>query len=50
MEENALADAMKKIGYRKILRESVGLPNGKALIRIDFKNIKIKKEGYTNDN
>ena len=30
---------MKKIGYRKILRESVGLPNGKALIRIDFNNI-----------
>ena len=39
MEEDALADAMKKIGYRKILRESMGLPNGKALIRIDFKKI-----------
>ena len=37
MEENALANAMAEIGYKKILNECEDLPNGKALVRIDFK-------------
>ena len=36
MEETALADSLEKIGYKKILSESNPLPNGKALVRIDF--------------
>ena len=36
MEETALFAAMQEIGYAEILRASVSLPNGKALVRIDY--------------
>ena len=41
MEEAALTDAMNEIGYSLILQESFPLPNGKALVRLDFQ----KNEG-----
>ena len=37
MEEMALKAAMEEIGYSLILQESYPLPNGKALVRLDFK-------------
>ena len=37
MEEKALAAAMEEIGYVEILREAERLPNGKALVRVDFR-------------
>lgn len=37
IEEKALKTAMKDIGYSLILQESYPLPNGKALVRLDFK-------------
>lgn len=37
MEENALTCAMANIGYGKLLREAETLPNGKRLVRLDFK-------------
>lgn len=37
MEEKALAAAMEEIGYVEILREAEKLPNGKALVRMDFR-------------
>ena len=40
MEENELISAMKEIGYTSILKETVELPNGKALMRLDFRNAK----------
>ena len=36
MEEMALINAMKQIGYRKVLQKDEKLPNGKKLVRIDF--------------
>ncbi len=36
IEENALAALMNEIGYLLILHEKHPLPNGKALIRMDF--------------
>ena len=36
MEEAALSAAMQEIGCAEILRASVSLPNGKALVRIDY--------------
>lgn len=36
MEDEALTKAMKETGYQKILSESYPLPNGKALLRLDF--------------
>ena len=36
MEEKALTAAMKEIGYSLILQETYSLPNGKALVRLDF--------------
>ena len=41
MEEGALAAVMEETGYTGILRQEQALPNGKALIRLDFqrKNI-----------
>ena len=36
MEETALENALGEIGYRRILRSCEELPNGKALVRIDF--------------
>lgn len=41
MEEKALTAAMDEIGYVLILQKSYPLPNGKALVRLDFK----RKEG-----
>ena len=37
MEEKALTAAMKEIGYSLIFQESYPLPNGKALVWLDFK-------------
>ncbi|MBQ1591784.1 MAG: class I SAM-dependent methyltransferase [Treponema sp.] len=39
MEEDALVTAMKEIGYEKLSKNCQALPNGKALVRIDFKKI-----------
>lgn len=36
MEEKALENALGEIGYRRILRSREDLPNGKALVRLDF--------------
>ena len=36
MEEKALTAAMEDIGYSLILQESYPLPNGKALVRLDY--------------
>ena len=36
MEEDALAECMSEIGYRKIERLEKNLPNGKQFIRLDF--------------
>ena len=36
MEEKALMAAMDEIGYSLILQETYPLPNGKALVRLDF--------------
>ncbi|WP_341349468.1 hypothetical protein [Ruminococcus flavefaciens] len=41
MDEAALTAAMNEIGWSLILQESCPLPNGKALVRLDFK----KNEG-----
>ena len=37
MKERALTAAMDEIGYSLILQESCPLPNGKALVSLDFK-------------
>lgn len=39
MEENALTDAMKEIGYSLILHVCETLPNGKALVRLDYQKV-----------
>ena len=39
MEENALTDAMKEIGYSLILNACETLPNGKALVRLDYQKV-----------
>ena len=36
MEEGALTTAMNETGYSRILQNSVNLPNGKALARLDY--------------
>ena len=36
MDAAALTDAMHEIGYADVLMETESLPNGKALVRIDF--------------
>ena len=36
MEEDALVKAMNEIGYQKIYQSCEPLPNGKALVRLDF--------------
>ena len=36
MDAAALTDAMHEIGYADVLTETESLPNGKALVRIDF--------------
>ena len=40
MEDEALTKVMEEICYRKILSESYPLPNGKALLRLDFESEK----------
>ena len=42
MEEKALTAAMEEIGYSVILQESYPLPNGKALVRLDFERNEVK--------
>ena len=37
MDENSLSARMMEIGYKDLLQTRKSLPNGKALIRIDFK-------------
>lgn len=37
MEEKILSENMASLGYSNILKESVPLPNGKALLRLDYK-------------
>ncbi|MBP5261450.1 MAG: methyltransferase type 11 [Clostridiales bacterium] len=37
MDEDCLEKAMGEIGYSGALRQKVGLPNGKALVRMDFR-------------
>ena len=39
MEENALTDAMKEIGYSLVLNACETLPNGKALVRLDYQKV-----------
>ena len=39
MEENALSDAMKEIGYSLIQHGCETLPNGKALVRLDYQKV-----------
>ena len=36
MEEDALEAAMKAVGYSAVFRASESLPNGKALVRLDY--------------
>lgn len=41
MEENALSEAMKKIGYECVKRASYPLPNGKDLMRLDYISLEV---------
>ena len=43
MEEAALTDAMNETGYSLILQESCPLPNGKALVRLDYKKNEVQQ-------
>lgn len=36
IEENTLVNALRRLGYEKIMQMDKSLPNGKKLIRIDF--------------
>lgn len=40
MDESRLEQVLSEIGYKKILRSCEDLPNGKALLRLDFEKIK----------
>jgi len=42
MEKKALTAAMNEIGYALILQKSEPLPNGKALVRLDFNKDEVK--------
>lgn len=42
MEEAALTAAMNEIGFLLILQESCPLPNGKALVRLDYKKNEVQ--------
>ena len=42
MEEKALTAAMNDIGYSLILKETYPLPNGKALMRVDYKRKEVQ--------
>lgn len=39
MEEGALTERMKAVGFEKFLTEREDLPNGKALIRLDYRKV-----------
>ena len=41
MEEAALTAAMNETGYSLILQESCPLPNGKALVRLDYRKTEV---------
>ena len=45
MEQDELVSVMEGAGYQKILEETEPLPNGKALLRIDFKKGKERTYG-----
>ena len=45
MEQDELVSVMEGAGYQKILEEAESLPNGKALLRIDFKKGKERTYG-----
>ena len=45
MEQDELVSVMEGAGYQKILEETESLPNGKALLRIDFKKGKERTYG-----
>lgn len=36
MDENSLSTKMQEIGYKNALQTRTDLPNGKALMRLDF--------------
>ena len=40
MEEDKLADELALIGYSKIYREDIPLPNGKKFVQVDFMKMK----------
>ena len=42
MEDKALTAAMNDIGYSLILKETYPLPNGKALMRVDYKRKEVQ--------
>ena len=43
MEEAALTAAMNEISYPLILQESCPLPNGKALVRLDYNKNEVQQ-------
>ena len=43
MEEAALTAAMNETGFSLILQETCPLPNGKALVRLDYKKNEVRK-------
>ena len=45
MEEKALTAAMNEIGYSLILQETCPLPNGKAMVRVDFEQNEVIVHG-----
>ncbi len=40
MEQEALSSSMQAVGYSLILQKTEELPNGKALVRLDYKKRK----------
>lgn len=42
VDETALAARMREAGYESILREEEPLPNGKELVRLDFRRSEVK--------
>jgi hypothetical protein len=40
MEEDSLSTSMMDLGYKGILQSEMPLPNGKALLRLDYKKEK----------
>lgn len=39
MEENELCDSLIEIGYSKLYREDIPLPNGKKFVQVDFMKV-----------